>query len=107
MKREEEIKQYCTDNGFPYGACSSISSLKANIATEAIKWADNHPNGSLIEWQKGEPKKEGYYIVTNYDGWVTVAYCHRKIDGKLFWNGVEPTAWCKLSDIEPYKEETK
>jgi len=40
MTREEEIKQYCADNGFPYGACSSLSSIKANVVTEAIKWAD-------------------------------------------------------------------
>ena len=29
-----------TEQGFPYGACSSISSVKAIVATEAIKWAD-------------------------------------------------------------------
>lgn len=40
MKREEEIKQYCAEQGFPYGACSSISSVKATVATESIKWAD-------------------------------------------------------------------
>ena len=40
MKREEEIKQYCSDHGFPYGACSGISSVKVVVATEAIKWAD-------------------------------------------------------------------
>ena len=40
MKREEEIKQYCAEQGFPNGACSGISSVKAIVATEAIKWAD-------------------------------------------------------------------
>jgi len=40
MTREEQIKQYCAEQGFPYGACSSISSVKAIVATEAIKWAD-------------------------------------------------------------------
>ena len=40
MAREEEIKQYCVEQGFPYGACSGISSVKAMVATEAIKWAD-------------------------------------------------------------------
>lgn len=40
MEREEQIKQYCADNGFPCGACSSLSSIKATTATEAIKWAD-------------------------------------------------------------------
>lgn len=40
MTREEQIKQYCAEQGFPYGACSGISSVKAIVATEAIKWAD-------------------------------------------------------------------
>lgn len=40
MTREEQIKQYCADNGFLYGVCSSLSSIKANVVTEAIKWAD-------------------------------------------------------------------
>lgn len=40
MTREEEIKQYCAEQGFPYGACSGISSIKAIVAAEAIKWAD-------------------------------------------------------------------
>lgn len=40
MTRDEEIRQYCAEQGFPYGACSSISSVKAIVATEAIKWAD-------------------------------------------------------------------
>lgn len=43
MVREEEIKQYCAEQGFPYGACSSLSSMKAQIASEAIRWADAHP----------------------------------------------------------------
>ena len=52
MTREEEIKQSCADNGFPYGACSSISSLKANIATEAIKWADKTTLEKASQWLK-------------------------------------------------------
>lgn len=40
MKREDEIRQYCLEQGFPQGACSSILEVKAIVATEAIKWAD-------------------------------------------------------------------
>lgn len=50
MKREEEIKQYCAEQGFPYGACSSISSIKALVATEAIKWADKTIIEKACEW---------------------------------------------------------
>lgn len=107
MTREEQIKHYCADQGFPYGACSSISSLKAYIATEAIKWADEHPSGSRIKWQTGEPKEEGVYLVTTIFGEVkTSTYIKAKaIDFGVFSQDV--VAWCKLSDIEPYKEETK
>ena len=50
MTREGEIKQYCSDQGFPFGACSSISSLKADIATEAIKWADKTMIDKVCKW---------------------------------------------------------
>lgn len=40
MTREEQIKEYCASQGFPYGACSGISNVCANVATDAIKWAD-------------------------------------------------------------------
>ena len=45
MKREEEIAKYCEDMGFPLGSCSSINSIKALTASDAIKWAD----GTMIE----------------------------------------------------------
>ena len=48
MVREEEIKQYCADQGFPYGACSSLSSMKAQIASDAIRWADAHPRKVFV-----------------------------------------------------------
>ena len=50
MKREEEIKQYCAEQGFSYGACSSISSIKALVATEAIKWADKTIIEKACNW---------------------------------------------------------
>jgi hypothetical protein len=50
MKREEQIMQYCAEQGFPYGACSSISSIKALVATEAIKWADKTMIEKACNW---------------------------------------------------------
>ena len=61
---------------------------------------------SIINWQTGEPKEVGEYLVTTLDGIVDydVAYINSK--GKmLFGNFNNVVAWCKLSDIEPYKEE--
>lgn len=37
MKREDEIRQYCLEQGFPQGACSSILEVKAIVATEAME----------------------------------------------------------------------
>lgn len=104
MIREEQIKQYCADQGFPYGACSSISSLKANIATEAIKWADKHPNGSLIKWQTGEPKSHGRYFVQTKEDGFQIAFWSAYVKTWSLYHNSEIMAWCKLSDIEPYKE---
>lgn len=102
MVREEEIKQYCADQGFPYGACSSISSLKAYIATEAIKWADEHPSGSRIKWQTGVPEEAGFYLVTTIYGEVkTSTYIKAKAIDYGFFR-LDVVAWCKLSDIKPY-----
>ena len=62
MTREEEIKQYCEEMGFPMGSCSSINSVKAQTAADAIRWADKNPewtkiayiahqlNGHVIDW---------------------------------------------------------
>lgn len=52
MTREEEIKQYCESQGFPYGACSGISSINAQVATDAIKWADKTIVNKACEWLK-------------------------------------------------------
>lgn len=67
-------------------------------------WADKNPNGSRIEWQTGEPKEEGVYLVTTIFGEVkTSTYMKAKaIDFGVF--SQDTVAWCKLSDIEPYKE---
>lgn len=50
MKREDEIRQYCLEQGFPQGACSSILEIKAIVATEAIKWADKTMIEKACEW---------------------------------------------------------
>ena len=60
---------------------------------------------SIIKWQTGEPTKDGVYLVTTILGEVkTSTYIKAKaIDFGFFSQDV--VAWCKLSDIEPYKEE--
>ena len=50
MKREEEIAKYCEDMGFPLGSCSSINSIKALTASDAIKWADETMIERAVNW---------------------------------------------------------
>ena len=67
---------------------------------------------SIIKWQTGEPKESGEHFVTLLNGKVRLAEFYKyKVADKEYWGcipcgivGVK--AWCKLSDIEPYKEET-
>lgn len=65
---------------------------------------------SVIKWNTGKPKEEGYYLVTTNFGHVTVDNWMKKYNegGSYYdWylhNGYkEVRAWCKTSDIEPYK----
>lgn len=59
---------------------------------------------SEVRWQTGEPKETGTYIVTTIEGFVGFSYYESNhfIDKEYFRRCI--TAWCKLSDIKPYKE---
>lgn len=57
---------------------------------------------SVIKWQTGEPKENGTYLVSTLDGFIEVSNW-----GTCAWDtqlSDSVIAWCKLSDIEPYKE---
>ena len=61
---------------------------------------------SKIKWQTRESKENGEYLVTTNIGTVLIAW--RNGTSWLIGNmslDIEYKAWCKLSDIEPYKEE--
>lgn len=64
---------------------------------------------SIIKWQTGEPKKSDYYLVCTKDGYILIDHytvdAHNWVLGNV--DKSEVSAWCKLSDIEPYKEEVK
>ena len=60
---------------------------------------------SLIKWQTGEPKSHGRYLIqTKYDG-LQIAFWSPFVQSWSLYNNSEIIAWCKLSDIGPYKEE--
>lgn len=68
---------------------------------------------SVIKWQTGQPKEEGEYLVTLFNGEITFnEYCcitNSDEEEEFFWSNWDDDsiiAWCKLSDIKPYKDET-
>lgn len=72
---------------------------------------------SIIPWNTGEPKEEGEYLVVVFGTKIEVDYLFAwddikdgRITKRFSWkeNWLRNiTAWCKLSDIKPFKEETK
>ena len=62
---------------------------------------------SVIKWQTGIPEECGSYIVTTDEGTVVIASFYNEYSPDVEFFRICVTAWCKLSDIEPYKEETK
>lgn len=59
---------------------------------------------SVIKQQTGEPKKEGKYIITTKDGVGCIYFDPEDVYDVGFLKQFI-IAWCKLSDIETYKEE--
>lgn len=108
MERKEEIKKVAEFQYEYIGSTDEKKAFKQGVLTGA-EWADKNPNGSLIEWQTGEPKEFGDYLVSTTDGEV-------KMVGRIEfsrgwkWLGIEDNevvAWCKLSNIKPYKEDKR
>lgn len=72
-------------------------------------------NYSIIHWETGEPKEEGEYLVVVYGRKIEVDYWFAWDDIKdgritkcFSWKENwyrKIIAWCKISDIKPYKEE--
>lgn len=66
---------------------------------------------STIKWQIGTPIKKGEYLVScGGRKEVLIFYWHEDrfwvYDEQIMPNRIVK-AWCKLSDIKPYKEEDK
>lgn len=64
---------------------------------------------SIIHWNTGEPKENGSYLVTisGLDSIYVICAVYLHETGWCYRGKEEIIAWCKLSDIKPYKEETK
>ena len=79
---------------------------------DGVLWADSRPCETFIKWQTGEPKEEGTYLavyeIDEYRNDVITLIRSRSKWMNFFFGEVDKkrvTAWCKFSDIEPYKEE--
>lgn len=61
---------------------------------------------SVIKWQTVGPKNVGFYLVLTAKNKVAINHVTMDKNGNLVWfvGKDEILAWCKLSDIEPYKE---
>ena len=113
MDRQKQIEEQARKFVEQYAASSGLESETANTLKMwyelGAKWADAHQpqDTSLIKWQTDDPKEDGCYLVTvkgTYDIFVSCAY-YSHLRGWSHWANV--LAWCKLSDIKPYKEEAK
>lgn len=59
---------------------------------------------SVIKWQTGKPTMRGSYLIqTKDDGFQLDVWSTFVESWSLYYNS-DVVAWCKLSDIEPYKE---
>ena len=59
---------------------------------------------SIVEWETGEPKKTGTYLVSINGRFVTTDYWNCLKGRWVYWHS-EVTAWCKLEDVKPYKND--
>lgn len=83
MTREEQIKQYCAEQGFPLGSCSSIDSVKAIVAADAIKWTDEHPKSPWIKFRDRRPDIMCLVLVYHDEEAFTAYF--KEFDDGLYW----------------------
>lgn len=78
-----------------------------------ISWLVGELKGnSRIKWQTGEARLDGLYIVTYFDFVQKVNVCrilekvgYRWMNGSMEIRECNIKAWCRISQIKPYKEE--
>lgn len=119
MDRQKQIanqaKSFVDEYARTFGLEPETASTLKLWYTLGAQWADSHPpqDTSVLKWKTGKPKGDGLYIVRrrNLSGngeftsvlerqgyfWVNATMCRIKYEDVI--------AWCKLGDIEPYKEE--
>lgn len=59
---------------------------------------------SKIKWHTGEPKKDGWYVVTNIKGEVDSDYYYSYRHSWEYYHNKAVIAWYPVNEIKPYKE---
>ena len=110
FKDKSEATKELTSGNVSHKACA-IRGL-ANGSAEYLEECKG--NLSVIKWQTGEPTEDGTYLavyeINEYRNDVITLIRSRSKWRDFFFGKVDKKrvlAWCKLSDIEPYKEEIK
>ena len=63
--------------------------------------------GNVVEWQTGEPKTHGRYLVQTKEDGFQIAFWSAYVKTWSLYHNSEIIAWCKLSDVKPYKNKEK
>ena len=107
---EEQARMFVEQHAVSSGLEPETANTLKMWYTLGARWADAHhsQDASIIEWQTGEPKEYGSYLVLHEDN-----KGNKVIDHDVWfdnygrwqskWNNI--IAWCKLDDIKPHKEE--
>lgn len=89
------------------GNVSNNACAIRGLANGSAEYLEEYKRGlSAVKWQIGVPKESGMYLVTIKGKYSIFVQCAQFgcLTGWSYFKPEEIIAWCKLSDIKPYKE---
>lgn len=105
FKDISEATKELTSGNVSHKACAI-----RGLANGSAEYLEEYKVGlSAIRWQTGEPKESGMYLVTISGKYSIFVQCAQFgcLTGWSYFKPEEIIAWCKLSDIKPYREEPR
>ena len=105
FKDISEATKELTSGNVSHKACAI-----RGLANGSAEYLEEYKRGlSAVKWKIGVPKESGMYLVTISGKHSIFTQCFRfgLSTGWSYFKPKEIIAWCKLSDIEPSKEEKK
>lgn len=86
------------------GNVSHKSCAIRGMANRSAEYLAKHKKDySTIKWQTGEPKERGLYLITKSNLEIDTNF-YEVGRGWVVLSKTLVKAWCRLSDIEPYKD---